>query len=253
MLFHWMEVSEASGRIARAMKRAILTATVVLCVFLAPIAHAGERSLTVLLAGTPDGDTFEIDLSLDGRTYTIDSVAPLEVGGGVCWHPGGAPLELLCEAPPIVGFEVDAGPGDDLVAVGAGVPVPVTILGGAGADRLLGGGGQDRIAGETGNDWIAGGGGADQLFGNFGDDTLVGGAGDDQLRGESGEDSLSGGVGNDRELGGPGNDMLAGGPGDDRLNGGGGSDQVYGGTGNDAITGGRSDRIEPGPGKNVVL
>ena len=227
--------------------------TVILCAFLAPVAHADERSLTVLLAGTIEGDTFEIDLSLDGRTYTIDSVAPLEVGGGVCWHPGGAPLELLCEAPPIVGFEVDAGPGDDVVEVGRAVPVPVTILGGAGADRLVGGSAADRISGELGNDRIDGGGGDDQLSGNFGNDFLFGGIGADRMLGESGDDTLSGGSGDDQQLGGPGNDLLIGGAGDDRQNGGGSRDQVFGGPGNDLIGGSGSDRIVPGPGKNTVL
>ncbi|MGB7686263.1 MAG: hypothetical protein WBL45_10840, partial [Solirubrobacterales bacterium] len=118
------------------MKRAILIAVTVLCaqVAVAAHAHAAEPSWTILLVGGAENDSFGVELSPDGRTYEIDSIAPLEVGGTVCWHPGGDELKLLCDAPMIAGFEVNAEGGDDAVEVGAGVFVPMTISGGAGDD-----------------------------------------------------------------------------------------------------------------------
>jgi Ca2+-binding RTX toxin-like protein len=180
------------------MKRAILIAMTVLATN-AGIAHASQQPVTILLAGGSETNTISISLSADGRTYTIKSAAPLEVGGSVCSHPEGREDELVCEAMAIGGFEVNAGSGGDSVAIGRAVPVPVTMRGGAGNDRLVGGGG---------------------------DDKLLGGAGDDVLVGRAGADSLYGGPGNDRLIGCSGNDLLTGGPGEDTLLGGSGRNEL---------------------------
>ncbi len=177
------------------MKRLILTATTVLVAWAAMPAHATEPPLTVLLAGGVEENVIGIKLSPDGRSYIIDSVGPLEVGGSVCAHPQGNESELDCEAASIGGFEVNAGGGADSVNVAAVVPVPVTLRGGPGDDALLGGAGADKLIGGTGADRLIGRGGNDSLFGGPGDDRLVGGWGDDLLHGGSGEDVLSGGAG----------------------------------------------------------
>ncbi len=178
------------------MKRAILIAMTVLAAAAAVTTPAaGKQSLTVLLAGGVEESQITIALSADGRSYVIDSVAPLEVGGDVCWHPEGMPNELLCEAAPIGGFEVNAGAGDDSVTVAREVPIPVTLRGGPGLDRLVGGGGGDKLVGGPDNDVLIGRAGADSLFGGPGDDRLAGCAGDDLLRGNSGVDTLLGGSG----------------------------------------------------------
>jgi hypothetical protein len=168
------------------MKRAILIATTVLAAYLGAVAHAAEPGLTVLLAGGGEANMIGIKLSPDGRSYAIESALPLEVGGDVCSHPEGNPNELVCEAASIAGFEVNAGGGDDSVIVGREVPIPVTLRGGPGNDKLVGG---------AGNDVLIGRGGDDSLFGGPGDDRLVGGSGNDILHGESGEDTLIGGPG----------------------------------------------------------
>jgi hypothetical protein len=178
------------------MKRAILTAMTVLVAWAATSAHAAEPSLTVLLAGGPEANTITIALSPDGRTYAIDSVVPLEVGGSVCWHPEEKTNQLVCEANAIGGFEVNAGGGDDSVSVAREVPVPVTLRGGPGLDKLVGGGGGDKLIGGPGDDVLIGRAGNDSLFGGPGEDSLFGGSGNDLLRGESGEDTLLGGSGN---------------------------------------------------------
>jgi hypothetical protein len=177
------------------MKRAILIATTVLAAHAATLAHAAEPPLTVLLAGGAEESMISIALSPDGRSYVIDSVAPLEVGGAVCSHPEGQENELVCEAAAIGGFEVNAGAGDDSVAVARDVPIPVTLRGGPGQDRLVGGSGGDKLIGGVGDDVLVGRGGADSLFGGPGDDRLVGCSGNDLLHGNGGEDTLLGGSG----------------------------------------------------------
>ncbi len=182
------------------MKRAILTAMTVLVAWAATTAHATEGSLTVLLAGGTEDNRISISLSEDGRSYVIDSIVPLEVGGEVCWHPEGKETELMCEATAIGGFEVNAGGGDDLVSVDPKVRVPATLRGGPGFDRLSGGGGGDKLIGGGGNDILYGRGDADSLFGGSDNDLLFGGSGDDLLSGGSGDDRLHGQGGDDREI-----------------------------------------------------
>ncbi len=177
------------------MKRAILIAITVLSAQAATVARAAEPQLTVLLAGGAETNTISIGLSPDGRSYVIDSVAPLEVGGDVCAHPEGQPNELVCEAARIGGFEVNAGGGDDSVTVAREVPAPVTLRGGPGNDRLVGGAGGDKLIGGAGDDTLIGRAGSDSLYGGPGNDRLVGGSGDDVLHGASGEDTLLGGSG----------------------------------------------------------
>jgi hypothetical protein len=178
------------------MKRAILTVvTMVLVAAAATGAGAAEPRLTVLLAGGVEESSIRIALSADGRSYVIDSVAPLEVGGDVCLHPEGQPTQLICEAAPIGGFEVNAGAGDDSVSVSREVPIPVTLRGGPGQDRLVGGAGGDKLVGGPGDDVLVGRAGADSLFGGPGTDRLVGCSGNDLLHGDSGVDTLLGGSG----------------------------------------------------------
>jgi Ca2+-binding RTX toxin-like protein len=169
-----------------------------LLALLAPgLAHAETKTYTVLLAGGEEANTIKIWLSSDGRQYVIDSVVPLEVGGDVCAHAGEDPSELVCDAPSIAGFEVNAGGGGDYVRVAGQVTVPVTMRGGAGDDVLIGGSGADKLIGGAGNDRLVGWRGDDQLYGGPGDDILIGGPGNDLLSGGSGMDTLIGGSGND--------------------------------------------------------
>ncbi len=85
---------------------------------------------------------------------------------------------------------VDAGDGDDTVAVNSTFTTETLINGGRGNDHLSGGSGKDVIYGGDGNDRLYGNGGADQLYGGEGDDTLDGGALGDTLSGGNGIDTL---------------------------------------------------------------
>ena len=142
---------------------------------------AAEHSINLVLAGSPGEDRITIELSADGRSYEIESATPLEVGGTVCTHPEKLTTELLCEATPIAGFEINTGAGNDVVTFGRTVPVPATIRGGEGDDVLTGGAGADKLIGGPGDD---------ELVGRGGNDLLVGGPGIDQLNGGSGQNIL---------------------------------------------------------------
>jgi RTX calcium-binding nonapeptide repeat (4 copies) len=176
------------------MKRAILIMLAILAAQSAPVAHA-ETTYTVVLAGGATESMIRIWLTPDGRSYVIDSIAPLEVGGTICENTPGMPNELVCKAPLVAGFEVNAGEGDDAVFVASAVEVPVTMRGGSGRDTLSGGGGPDKLIGGEGNDKLAGRGGDDLVFGGEGNDELFGGGGDDILRGGTGHDTVTGGTG----------------------------------------------------------
>jgi hypothetical protein len=141
--------------------------------------------------------TIFIWLTEDGRSYVIDSATPLYVGGTVCEHPPGMPNELVCQAPPIAGFRVNAEGGGDVVTVAKSVAIPVTLSGAGGNDRLVGGSGPDKLIGGTGRDGLAGRAGNDLIFGGAGNDALHGGSGDDILRGGPGRDAIGGGSGTD--------------------------------------------------------
>lgn len=185
------------------MKRLLLTAILLLATCFAPAAHAAERSVTVLLVGGPEQDVLDVKLSQDGRNYLIDSLSPLEAGGGICTKPEDSVHQLVCEALPIAGFEVTPGGGDDSVIISPKIFVPTTLRGGPGNDRLRGGSGADKVIGGPGNDNLLGEAGGDWIFGGPGDDLLFGGPDDDRLTGGAGADYLNGGHGTDNVKVGP--------------------------------------------------
>jgi Ca2+-binding RTX toxin-like protein len=173
----------------------LLAALAVQALGAAPGGATGQQSFTVLLAGGDEANMIHIWLTPDGRDYVIDSVVPLEVGDEVCANPPGDENELICDAPSIAGFEVNAGGGNDSVTVAQAVSIPVTLRGGAGNDTLVGGSGPDKLLGGTGNDRLVGGRGNDVLYGGPGNDVLIGGPGNDVLSGGPGHDVLRGGSG----------------------------------------------------------
>jgi Ca2+-binding RTX toxin-like protein len=181
------------------MKRAIVISFAIAAMFASSATASGGESFTVLLAGGSASNTIHVWLTPDGHSYVIDSVVPLEVGGEVCTNAEGNPNELLCNAPPIAGFEMNADGGDDSVTVSRGVTIPVTVRGGTGRDLLVGGSGDDKLIG---------GPGPDRLIGGPGDDVLIGGPGDDVLIGGSGNDTLLSGPGFDFTRGGSGKNVI---------------------------------------------
>jgi Ca2+-binding RTX toxin-like protein len=186
------------------MKKLLSISAILLALLPAATATAAERSVTLLLTAGSGDDIFDVKLSHDGRSYQIDSVSPLEAGGGICTHEEGSPHALSCEAAAIGGIEVNAAAGDDSVIISPRILIPATIRGGSGNDRLRAGGGPDKIIGGPGHDVLIGEGGSDWLYGGPGDDWLLGGPGEDRLVGGPGPDWLNGGSGEDTEKVGPG-------------------------------------------------
>jgi Ca2+-binding RTX toxin-like protein len=182
------------------MKRSILI-TMALLLSLAPVTAVarggGGVTYNVLLAGGEESNVIRISLSSDGRSYVIDSIVPLEVGGTVCENPPDNGSELICQAVHVSAFEVNAAGGNDFVRVSGKVTVPVTMRGGPGHDVLIGGGGSDKLNGGDGSDKLVGREGDDMLLGGDNADVLFGGGGDDVLRGGRGADHLAGGSGDD--------------------------------------------------------
>ncbi len=181
------------------MKKAILILLATLAIVPAGLADAESGPVNLLISGGKENNAFHVALSPDGRSYLILSTIPLEVGGDLCSHPEEIPTELSCKATAIAGFEVNAGGGADFVIFTSDIPVPVTIRGGPGRDKL------------------SGGGAADKIIGGPDDDTLIGRRGDDWILGGPGQDNLIGGPGNDQLRGGPDKDKLVGGPGQNEL------------------------------------
>lgn len=177
------------------MRKATLILLLVIAAMLPGAAHAGGASVTVVLAAGPESNMITIWLTSDGRSYVIDSIVPLEVGGSVCTNPPDNQNELVCQASQISGFTINSDGGDDQVRVAREIAIPVTLRGGGGNDLLVGGSGNDRLNGGEGNDRLIGGAGDDVISGSVGDDVLIGGGGDDVLRGGLGNDVLKGGSG----------------------------------------------------------
>lgn len=180
------------------MKKAILILLAVPAAALAtatPSLAQPSGTYTVVLAGGATQSSIEISLSPDGRNYVITSLVPLEVAGPVCENAPESNTTLLCKAPMVAGFEVNAGSGNDTIVVTRAVPVPVTLLGGSGNDVLVGGWGADKLVGGPGDDRLVGRGGDDLIYGGPGNDTIFGGPGDDVLRGGPGKDRIVGGPG----------------------------------------------------------
>jgi Ca2+-binding RTX toxin-like protein len=184
------------------MKKAILISLAILACLASPTSTS-PTPYNVLLAGGAEANTIYIWLSADGREYVIDSGGALEVGGGVCVNPPGMTNRLVCQAPRVRSFVVNASAGDDVIVTDKRVPIPVILLGGPGNDELIGGGGNDRFCLDSSS--------ANKQCG------LTGGPGSDKLIGRGGEDSLFGGPGDDLLIGGPGSDLLSGGPGLDQI------------------------------------
>ncbi len=134
---------------------------------------------------------------IDLRDRTVDGgITP-----GPC-DPGdissdGLIVQVFCSRRRVSNVNIDLGEREDRATVD--LPMPVTLLGGAGADVLRTGAGEDRAQGDTGNDEIVAGAGQDFVDGGLGYDVLDSGEGDDELRSADGlADRVVCGPGQDR-------------------------------------------------------
>ena len=105
-------------------------------------------------------------------------------------------VQTFCPLAGVSRIRIDLADREDRATVELGVPV--TLLGGTGADGLTGGAGADEITGGEGNDRVAGGAGDDTISGDQGADTLDGGDGADRILARDGEpDTVTCGPGAD--------------------------------------------------------
>ena len=203
----------------RTMRRALA-----LAVALAGLVPAGASAATVVreadgtLVYKASTSTVENHVGVQGSDDDSTITFYTSSGDAMNAPAGCTPSDLYggdvvtCATPTAV--RVELGPGDDDAYVTDGIPVPVTLRGGPGADWL-------EAADERG-----------VLEGGTGEDKLVGGEGDDLLRGGDGNDTIEGNDGGDRIEAGAGEDLLApdgyehanadvvdGGPGFDRIEG----------------------------------
>jgi hypothetical protein len=177
--------------------------------------------------------------------------------------------EVWCDDLGITAFSAQLGDQSDNLKVMANTqnvwvpfPVPVTMFGAGGDDRLEGSAAApNRLDGGAGLDYLQGGSGPDRLdLGPDGGSNAIGGAGDDvivgsgNLLGEAGNDMLQAGAGATGAFGGEGEDVLIGSSLGDELDGGNGADRIHGGVGDDLIMddGGR-DRIDAGAGNDRIV
>ena len=137
-----------------------------------------------LMAGTPLGVSTAsymggTQLRVQG-TAGDDDITVSRAPGGVLVTNGAWATTVLGTFKSLL---VDAGNGNDAVAVAADLAVAAILYGGAGNDDLTGGAGHDRLYGGLG---------ANVLDGSAGDDVLVtiGGQGTDLLAGGLGDDSF---------------------------------------------------------------
>jgi Ca2+-binding RTX toxin-like protein len=108
-----------------------------------------------------------------------------------------------CSSIGVTGVTAVLGAGTDVFApFSLGLPLPLTVDGGAGNDTIQGGPAADKLTGGTGNDTISGQAGRDLLLGQGGNDRLAGGRDGDKLNCGKGK--------RDTGVGGPGKDTVSG-------------------------------------------
>jgi RTX calcium-binding nonapeptide repeat (4 copies)/Thrombospondin type 3 repeat len=93
-------------------------------------------------------------------------------------------IQTFCSLAGVQRVRIDLGEREDSATVT--LPVPATVLGGPGADRVSAGSSADELSGGEGNDALDGGAGNDVLAGDQGADTIAGGAGNDRIAANDG-------------------------------------------------------------------
>jgi hypothetical protein len=106
-------------------------------------------------------------------------------------------VQVFCRRAGIDKVRVDLGEREDSATLS--LPVPITLLGGPGADRLTAGPAADTVDGGDGNDRMDAGDGGDTVVGAAGVDTFDAGPGADLVRSADGlAEKVSCGAGDDR-------------------------------------------------------
>jgi len=166
-------------------------------------AHSLVRSAGGLVSYTSADatslNTLEVRQAAGGVEFRDESV-----DGGMDFGPctpgdlgaGGFVVQTTCSLDGVRRVRIDLGDREDRATVA--LALPVTLLGGSGADAVTGGAGADEVSGGEGNDVLAGGPGDDVLSGDQGADVIDGGDGADRIAARDGEaDAITCGPGAD--------------------------------------------------------
>jgi Ca2+-binding RTX toxin-like protein len=164
----------------------------VLVLVLLPAAAAGSTASvsggTLSIQGGAENSHLTFGGNADLQEYIVDT-AGLTAGAGCSQLE---PTEVDCPTDMYTQIAIDAGPGDDYVALGWLIFEGATIHGGAGNDTLYASSQKDAVYGDDGNDDLNGSSDSDSVDGGPGDDRVSGGGGDDQVVGGPGRDSIHG-------------------------------------------------------------
>lgn len=177
---------------------------------LAAAAVATVTNHQLRIQGTPGADQIEVKLSNDGSEI---------------WTKLNGIESPRYNAQMIYSIHVDAGDGNNRVAVDQRINRTTVIITGSGNDTVISGAGNDSIQTGAGNDFVDGGLGNDSISTGTGKDQILGGGGDDTVNGGSGNDWISADGGRDRLFGKKGNDRFFADH-DDQVDGGSGKDLV---------------------------
>jgi hypothetical protein len=139
-----------------------------------------QADKTLVLTGTPSGETIEVAPRADGR-----------------WVARVGNLAQAFKPSAVRRIVAEGHGGNDTIRVLVGRAI--RAYGGDGNDSIFGNSGDDLLYGDAGNDLLDGGAGNDALYGHEGRDVLRGGAGADRLFGNAGFDTIDGGA--DRDTG----------------------------------------------------
>jgi Ca2+-binding RTX toxin-like protein len=175
-----------------------------------------------------------------GSAITVSDPARLDAVGTGCAQID--PTHVSCQG--VTSATVSGGDRNDTIRVLA--PLPVSLAGDDGDDRLEGAAGSETLDGGAGNDSLSPGLGVDRIVGGAGNDTADYGTRAKPLtlsidgQANDGEAAESDNVGTDVEslIGGAGNDRITGSAAANGIWAGGGDDIVDGSAGGDWLNGG---------------
>jgi hypothetical protein len=173
------------------MRRALLALAALLALPAPAAAHSLVRPGGAVVSYLSVDATSLNDLVVrtDGSRIEFRDLAV--VGGmdpGTC-TPGdvdaqGYIVQTFCPLAPVQRVRIDLGDRED--AADVALPIPATVLGGTGSDRITTGAPSDEVDGGTGNDVIATGDGDDVIAGGDGADEIDAGAGADRIAARDG-------------------------------------------------------------------
>ena len=153
----------------------------------------GDAGNDVMIWNNGDGsDTDNGGAGVDETLITAgtandDMVVNTPVGSVTKFHRNNAPFDVDMDQ--VERLSITSFSGNDTLATGAGVTIPMTIDAGSGEDTITTGDGADLISGGDGNDTLNGSGGGDRIVGDRGADTINGGNGDDTAVWNNGDGS----------------------------------------------------------------